>query len=102
MEINNHMVKKKIIFCFTATDNSSPKLINLFTACLTDTLVRVLSKGLKFITTPKRNTVIPKKYQKCINLKLFRKPYKFKTVNILKYMNLRFNFTTSYCRSNLS
>ena len=26
-------------------------------------------------------------YRMFINLKLFRKPYKFKTVNILKYMN---------------
>ena len=40
--------------------------------------------------------------QRFTNLKLFRKPCKFKTVNMLKYMNPVFNFTTNCCRSKLS
>ena len=34
-----------------------PKVINLSSTCLTDTQVRVLSKGLKFTPTPRRNTI---------------------------------------------
>ena len=32
-------------------------------------------------------------YQRLINLELFRKPFKFKTVNILKYMNTQIYLT---------
>ena len=34
-----------------------PKVINLSSTCLTDTQVRVLSKGLKFTPTPRRNII---------------------------------------------
>ena len=34
-----------------------PKVINLSSTCLADTQVRVLSKGLKFTPTPRRNTI---------------------------------------------
>ena len=33
------------------------KVTNLSSTCLTDTQVRVLSKGLKFTPTPRRNTI---------------------------------------------
>ena len=32
------------------------------------------------------------------NLKLFRKPYKFKTVNILKYMNVHIALARRICK----
>ena len=34
-----------------------PKVINLFSTCLTDTQVRILNKGLKFTPTPRRSTI---------------------------------------------
>ena len=65
MEISSQMAKTEITFCSTdrgelapikQTDNNSPKVINLSSICLTDTQARVLSKGLKFTPTPRRNT----------------------------------------------
>ena len=38
-------------------ENYSPKVINLSCTCLTDTKVRVLSKGLKFTPTLRRNSI---------------------------------------------
>ena len=66
MEMINQMAKTQIIFCFTdrvqlapikQTDNNSPKVIRLSSTGLTDTQVRVLSKGFKFTPTPRRNTI---------------------------------------------
>ena len=34
-----------------------PKVINLFSTCLTDTQVRISNKGLKFTPTPRRSTI---------------------------------------------
>ena len=59
------MAKTQIIFCSTDRVQLAPikqtiihpKVINLSSTCLADTQVRVLSKGLKFTPTPRRNTI---------------------------------------------
>ena len=66
------MLKTQIIFLFTGrvqltpikqTDNNLSQTYKLSTVCLTDTQVRVLSKGLKFTLTTRRNTIkIEKRY----------------------------------------
>ena len=51
---------------FNQTSNKQtiihPKVINLSSTCLTDTQVSVLSKGLKFTPTLRRNTIEMEKY----------------------------------------
>ena len=51
---------------FNQTSNKQtiihPKVINLSSTCHTDTQVSVLSKGLKFTPTPRRNTIEMEKY----------------------------------------
>ena len=64
------MVKTQLIFCFTdrvqiTLITNLPQNYKLSSTCLTDTQVRVLSKGLKFTPTPRRNII---EIQKCIHI----------------------------------